>query len=152
MRLGDVIGTGEVKAMGDNLLPTNIHPGGREVWLRSVDTVFSSAPDGSVMRHIGIAFNITLEKTAELDLRKLNAELEERMRERTQEIKELDDELEAHVVKCDNELVSIYKGLEQLSYVEAYGLKVLVNSMASLTHMLQETTESQSEEHAETLS
>lgn len=52
--------------------------------------------------HIGIAFNITLEKTAELDLRKLNAELEKRMRERTQEIKELDDELEAHVVKCDN--------------------------------------------------
>ncbi|MGA9253462.1 MAG: hypothetical protein WBV71_13565 [Roseobacter sp.] len=85
-------------------------------------------------------------------MRKLNAELEKRMRERTQEIKELDDELEAHVVKCDNELVSIYKGLEQLSYVEAYGLKVLVNSMASLTHMLQETTESQSEEHAETLS
>ncbi|MGA9432697.1 MAG: hypothetical protein WBV62_00500, partial [Roseobacter sp.] len=67
MRLGDVIGPGEVKAMGDNLLPTNIHPGGREVWLRSVDTVFSSAPDGTVMRHIGIAFNITLEKTAELD-------------------------------------------------------------------------------------
>lgn len=113
--------------------------------------VFTRAADGSVMRHIGIAFDITVEKTAELNLRQLNSELEEWVQERTEELKELNDELEARVVKRTNELIITNKDLEQLSYVAAHDLKVPVNNMASLTHMLEESVDVQSEEYAETL-
>lgn len=182
--IAELLGYGpeEVRAMGDNLLPTIVHPDdfnrlaehvgslqnlspgqqaiweyralhrdGREVWLRSIETVFTRAADGSVMRHIGIAFDITVEKTAELNLLKLNAELEERVRERTEELKQLNAQLESRVIKRPNELISINRDLEQLSYVAAHDLKVPVNNMASLTHMLEETMEAKSEEHAETL-
>ena len=182
--IAEMLGYGpeEVKAMGENLLPTIVHPDdfdrlaehvgslqhltageqamweyraihrdGREVWLRSIETVFTRSADGSVLRHIGIAFDITAEKTADLSLRKLNAELEERVRARTQELEALNDELEARVVARTNALRSASKELEQLSYVAAHDLKVPVNNMMSLTHMLEDAAGVQSDEYAETL-
>lgn len=182
--IAELLGYGpeEVKAMGENLLPTIVHPDdfsrlaehvgslqylgageqaiweyralhrdGREVWLRSIEAVFTRAADGSVMRHIGIAFDITVEKTAELEMRKLNAELEERVRARTQELKDLNAELEERVQSRTRELTCINRELEQLGYVAAHDLKVPVNNMASLTHMLEDVAGTQSQEHAETL-
>lgn len=103
------------------------------------------------MRHIGIAFDITAEKTAAPDLSKPNAGLEARVRDRTQELKELNDELEAHVLTRTNELTHINRKLKRLSYVAAHDLKGPVNNMASLTHMLEDAAAGQSEEYAETL-
>lgn len=107
----------EVKAMGEELLPTIVHPDdferiaghvaelqdlddneqavweyraiardGHEIWLRSIETVFTRAADGGVLRHIGIAFDITAEKTAELELLKANAALKEQVSRRMGEV------------------------------------------------------------------
>lgn len=93
----------DIKAMGENLLPTIVHPDdfdllaehvgslqtlgageyatweyralradGEVVWLRSVEAVFSRAADGSVLRHIGIAFDISAEKC---EIAQLQAEI-----------------------------------------------------------------------------
>lgn len=73
------------------------------------------------------------------------------MRDRTQEFKELNDELEARVLTRTNELTHINRKLKRLSYVAAHDLKGPVNNMASLTHMLEDAAAGQSEEYAETL-
>ncbi len=70
---------------------------GTEVWLRSIETVFTRAASGNVLRHIGIAFDITAEKNAELRLRDINSELELLVKERTAELERLNKELEARV-------------------------------------------------------
>ena len=106
--VGELLGYGpnEVKAMGENLLPTIVHPDdfdylaehvgalqnlptgqqsvseyrviradGRIVWLRSIEVVFNRSADGSVLRHVGVAFDITTEKQKTLDLEAENKEL-----------------------------------------------------------------------------
>ena len=52
---------------------------GHEVWLRSIETVFTRAADGGVLRHIGIAFDITAEKNAEAQLREANVALKKQL-------------------------------------------------------------------------
>ena len=47
--------------------------------LRSIETVFTRAADGGVLRHIGIAFDITAEKTAEANLHEVNAALKQQL-------------------------------------------------------------------------
>lgn len=102
----------EVKAMGDDLLPTIIHDDdfdriaghvaelqdladheqsvweyraiardGHMVWLRSIETVFTRAADGGVLRHIGIAFDITAEKTDEARLQEAHDVLKTQLSE-----------------------------------------------------------------------
>ena len=48
---------------------------GDTVWLRSIDAVFERAEDGSVLRHIGIALDITVEKEATERLQRVTEEL-----------------------------------------------------------------------------
>ncbi|MEM1076458.1 MAG: PAS domain-containing protein [Pseudomonadota bacterium] len=107
--VGELLGytVEEVQQMGDELLPTIVHPDdfellalhvaglqsladgeravleyrtihrtGRQVWLRSIESVYTRAADGSVLRHIGIALDITSEKSAEQTVGALRAELE----------------------------------------------------------------------------
>ncbi|WP_375228646.1 sensor histidine kinase [Roseobacter sp. S98] len=50
---------------------------GDTVWLRSIDTPFDRDVDGSLLRHIGIAMDITAQKKAAERLRKINRELEQ---------------------------------------------------------------------------
>ncbi|MFK7762359.1 MAG: ATP-binding protein [Roseobacter sp.] len=121
------------------------------VWLRSIDSVFDRCSDGRVLRHIGMAFDITAEKTAELDLRKLNAELEQRVFDRTAELSSLNDDLEARVDARTSELRYANKELEQLSYIAAHDLKAPIQNMSSLTDLLDEARECLPPEHAETL-
>ncbi len=172
----------EIKAMGDELFATIIHPDdfdhladhigslqdlkegaravceyrairrdGKAVWLRSIDTVFTRAPDGGVLRHIGIAFDITAEKTAELRLRELNAELEQHVSDRTSQLTMMNDDLEARVDARTSELRTANKELEQLSYIAAHDLKAPIQNMSSLTDMLEEDRGSLLPEHLETV-
>lgn len=39
-----------------------IRSDGRVVWLRSIEVVFARSVDGSVLRHLGVAFDITADK------------------------------------------------------------------------------------------
>ncbi|MEP0627892.1 MAG: PAS domain-containing sensor histidine kinase [Lentilitoribacter sp.] len=124
---------------------------GTEVWLRSIETVFARSSDGSVLRHIGLAFDITVEKTNELRLEKLNQDLEKRVNARTSELKKLNDDLETRVDARTRELVTINKELEQLSHIATHDLKVPVNNMMSLTNLLGEKTDNFSSQQVETL-
>ena len=124
---------------------------GSEVWLRSVETVFDHDSEENVLRLVGIATDITAEKNAELRLRKLNSELEARVLERTMELEKLNNELEQRVTARTAELTYANKELEQLSYIATHDLKVPINNMTSLTHMLEEANEILPPEHVETL-
>lgn len=124
---------------------------GRLVWLRSLEAVFDRNPNGAVLNHIGIAFDITAQKLAEEELQRTNAELEERVRRRTEELNALNRELEDRVRLGTAELLKTNRDLEQLTFVATHDLKVPINNMTSLTHMLSEAGDLLPPEHAETL-
>ncbi|WP_262386587.1 Adaptive-response sensory-kinase SasA [Roseobacter fucihabitans] len=124
---------------------------GNEVWMRSVDTVFETAPDGSVLRHIGVAVDITSQKRNENRLLEANETLEAQVRARTAELQALNEELETRVAQRTAELVETNRDLKQLTFVATHDLRVPVNNMTSLTHMLLEAEEALPPEHAETL-
>lgn len=60
-----------------------IRADGSEVWLRSVEAVFARTADGGVLRHIGIAFDITDEKMQLAQLHAEVAELKKAVADRT---------------------------------------------------------------------
>lgn len=124
---------------------------GSIVWLRSIDTVFERDEDGKTLRHLGIAFDITAEKEAQQHLETLNQELEARVAQRTEELRALNRELEDRVVQRTSALLEANRELEQLSYVATHDLKVPINNMASLTHMLEDARDVLPDEHVETL-
>lgn len=124
---------------------------GKTVWVRSIDTVFDRADDGSVLRHLGIVFDVTLEKEATERLQRANEKLEERVRARTAELEALNDELEMRVAQRTMELRDINRDFKDLTFVATHDLKVPVNNMTSLTHMLSQSESSLPAEHAETL-
>lgn len=124
---------------------------GRALWLRSIDSVFEKAADGSVLRHIGIAVDITAQKQSEARLTQINQELEARVRARTRELEALNDALEERVAERTAQLRDVNRDLKDLTYVATHDLKVPINNMSSLTHMLSEAESSLPPEHAETL-
>lgn len=125
---------------------------GAVLWLRSVDTVYEVAEDGTVLRHIGVAIDITEQKTTEARLRDTNEQLEARVAVRTLELQALNEKLEDRVAQRTAELRDINRDLKDLTYVATHDLKVPINNMTSLTHMLSETEHLLAPEHAETLS
>ncbi|MFK7878131.1 ATP-binding protein [Roseobacter sp.] len=124
---------------------------GDALWLRSTDTVIEMAPDGSVLRHIGIAMDVTDQKKAQARLQDTNAVLEERVAARTRELQALNDALEDRVAQRTAELREINRDLKDLTFVATHDLKVPVNNMTSLTHMLSEAENILPPEHVETL-
>lgn len=124
---------------------------GEMKWLRSWESVFERKPDGTVLRHIGVAFDITAQKEAEARLKQYNLELEERVQQRTVELERLNQELEDRVAQRTAEIRDINRELEQLTYIATHDLKVPINNMISLTHMLKEAQDTLSPDHVETL-
>ena len=116
-----------------------IRKDGGQRWLRSVDAVFDRAPDGTVLSHIGCASDVTVEKEAELRLAQMNAELEEKVSERTRDLAQLNSELESRITERTFELQDAMDELEQLTYIATHDLKVPVNNMCRLGLMLDET-------------
>ncbi|MFN3197230.1 MAG: sensor histidine kinase [Bradymonadia bacterium] len=114
------------------------HRNGRWVWLLSIDTVFERDADGSVISHIGVATDITLQKEAEARLQAINEELEQKVAERTAELRALNEELEARVVARTAELQRNNEELEELAYVATHDLKAPLNNINSLLGILEE--------------
>ncbi|KIN71782.1 PAS domain-containing sensor histidine kinase [Sulfitobacter guttiformis] len=112
---------------------------GEERWLRSVDAVFDRAPDGSVLRHIGCATDVTAEKRSELRLAELNVELEKKVAERTSDLAALNGALESRIAERTFELQDAVDELEQLTYIATHDLKVPVNNLCRLGLMLGES-------------
>lgn len=122
---------------------------GEERWLRSVDSVFDRLPDGRVLRHIGVATDVTAEKQAELALTRLNAELEQKVAERTEDLALLNADLEQRIVLRTRELQDAIEELEQLTYIATHDLKVPVNNLSRLGLMLKTASEEFSPEQLE---
>ncbi|MEH6740293.1 MAG: PAS domain-containing sensor histidine kinase [Sulfitobacter sp.] len=118
-------------------------------WLRSVDTVFDRDEDGQVLRHIGCASDITIEKESELRLSELNAKLENRVKSRTHDLEDLNTSLEERISARTLQLQEAVVELEQLTYIATHDLKVPVNNLTRLGLMLQSNTQSLSAEQIE---
>ncbi len=112
--------------------------GGEVRWLRSVDAVFERDAAGTVLRHIGCASDITTQKRAELRLAELNAELEQKVAERTRDLARLNTDLETRITERTLELQQTVDELERLTYVATHDLKVPVNNLSRLGLMLAE--------------
>ncbi|WP_299832384.1 PAS domain-containing sensor histidine kinase [uncultured Roseobacter sp.] len=124
---------------------------GKIRWLRSIDSVIEKGADGDVVRHIGVALDITTQKTAEARLREVNEDLEERVKARTMLLEVLNRELGTCMAQRTAELNEINKDLKDLTYVATHDLKGPINNMSSLTHMLSEAEPYLPPEHVETL-
>jgi PAS domain S-box-containing protein len=109
---------------------------GTQLWLRSVDTVFDRTDDGSVLRHIGVASDITAEKNAGMALTRLNAELEQKVAKRTKDLARLNVALEDRIDARTAELQEAVDELEQLTYIATHDLKVPINNLSRLGLML----------------
>lgn len=122
---------------------------GEQRWLRSVDAVFDRAPDGSVLRHIGCASDVTVEKESELRLAQLNAELEAKVSERTKDLAMLNEALETRITERTYELQDAVDELEQLTHIATHDLKVPVNNLCRLGLMLNDSKNLLPDEQAE---
>lgn len=122
---------------------------GDERWLRSVDAVFDRSADGTVLRHIGYASDITAQKETALRLVELNAELENKVAARTHALAALNVELENRIATRTLEMDDAVEELEQLTYIATHDLKVPVNNLNRLGLMLEEASDSLSDEQAE---
>lgn len=120
-------------------------------WLRSVDTVFDRGADGQVLRHIGCASDITVEKEAELCLSELNAQLENMVEMRTQDLEDLNTNLEERISARTQQLQEAVVELEQLTYIATHDLKVPVNNLTRLGLMLQSNTDGLNDEQIENI-
>ncbi|MBW4710490.1 PAS domain-containing sensor histidine kinase [Roseobacter sp. YSTF-M11] len=120
-------------------------------WLRSVDSVFERAEDGTVLRHVGVATDITAVKEAELALREVNRNLEERVKARTADLEVLNSELGVCVAKRSAELQEVNRDLKDLTYIATHDLRGPINNLSSLTHMLSDAEALLPPEHVETL-
>ncbi len=125
--------------------------GGELRWLRSVDTVFDRDPNGHVLRHIGCASDITVEKEAELRLSELNAQLETMVELRTEDLEDLNTTLEERTSSRTQQLQEAVVELEQLTYIATHDLKVPVNNLTRLGLMLQSNTDGLSDEQIENI-
>lgn len=124
---------------------------GSQVWLRSVDAVMERGPEGRVLRHVGIATDITSQKLAEAGLFEANRVLEATIADRTADLRALNEELERRVAQRTAELEEAHDDLKKLTYIATHDLRVPINNMASLVYMLEEARQDLPGEHAETL-
>jgi PAS domain S-box-containing protein len=80
------------------------HIDGSWRWLLSRNLVFARNADGSVRQLIGTTTDITTAKRTEEELRRLNAELERRVSERTADLQAANRELEAFAYSISHDL------------------------------------------------
>ena len=80
-------------------------PGGKVLWF-NVTAEFERDEDGRALRALGVAQDVSQQKLAELKIQQLNASLEQRIQERTRELKDAYGELESYSYAVAHDLRS----------------------------------------------
>jgi PAS domain S-box-containing protein len=99
-----------------------VWPDGSVRWLHARAKVFFSE-DGKPLRMVGVNMDITERKQAEEAIRRLNAELEERVRQRTDQLEAANKELEAFAYSVSHDLRAPLRAIGGFSQLleEDYG-------------------------------
>jgi PAS domain S-box-containing protein len=88
--------------------------GGREKWVREIAEV-ECDDDGRPIRRFGVVQDITDRKRAELEIRQLNADLERRVLQRTEELQSANRELEAFAYSVSHDLRAPLRSMDGFS-------------------------------------
>ncbi len=104
---------------------------GRVVWVHG-EAQLVRDPAGRPLFLQGMAYDITDKKRAEAVLRRLNVDLEERVRERTAQL----EEANANLARQAEELARSNAELEQFAYVASHDLQEPLRMVSSFTQLL----------------
>jgi hypothetical protein len=109
---------------------------GRKQFLRVVKSPVMDL-DGKIIGTQGIQFDITERKQAEEEVRRLNAELEERVRQRTAQLETANKELEAFSYSVSHDLRAPLRAIDGFSRIllEDYSNKLDADGQDSLTRV-----------------
>lgn len=91
------------------------HADGSWRWFLTRSAVFARKPDGSMRQIVAASVDITEQKQAEAALRRLNAELEQRVADRTAQLAAANAELEAFVHSAAHDLRAPVRAIEGFS-------------------------------------
>ncbi|HXJ91977.1 MAG TPA: PAS domain S-box protein [Terriglobia bacterium] len=111
-----------------------VRKNGQVIWGHLTGSLVKD-PEGVARYGVGMVEDITERKRAEDALRKLNAELEERVMERTQQLNLTNRELEVR----NTELSASNQELEAFSYSVAHDLRAPLRQIQGFSHLLLES-------------
>jgi len=108
-------------------------------WILTRGRVVSRDPDGNIIRLIGTHTDISDRKAAEDEIVRLNAELEERVRDRTAQLEVANKELESFSYSVSHDLHAPLRGINGFSAIlqEEYAQKLGEEGMEHLNRIRQ---------------
>lgn len=117
-----------------------IWPDGAAHWIAGRGSVVKD-DSGKPLRLIGVKIDITERKHAELEVLRLNAELEQRVRERTVQLESANGELKAFAYSVSHDLRAPLRGIDgwSLALLEDYGAQLDDGARTYLNRVRSET-------------
>lgn len=109
-----------------------LHKDGTKRWLEINETSVKSEENGTVSVE-GLAYDITARKEAELQIRKINQELEERVHARTIDLEELNNRL----TLLKNDAIKANKAKSQFLANMSHELRTPLNAILGFSQLLQ---------------